>query len=99
MTKEALTDKLRQIVNAEKFKLDAAFLCGAATGLPNETLLKAIEMYLGAPEGDDSREELRSVLKGELEKAVSGERGTAVRGDVSDDSDDIRLVYENRDML
>ena len=44
--KDQLIYKIEKIVKNEKFKLDAFFLCGAPSGLPDDSLKKACEKYL-----------------------------------------------------
>ncbi len=99
MTREDILEKLEQIVQDEKFKLDAAFLCGAAAELPNQPLQRACEAYLAADKAGEPLEGPRAALTAQLEAALAKEPKFVIRGDLSDNRGDIRLVYENRDLL
>lgn len=67
MTKEQLIAKIKDLAEAEKFKVDAYFMCGFPTEAPNDDLLKACEKYLEDVEKTESAENL---IK-ELEKAAA----------------------------
>lgn len=95
--KEQLVAKLRQIVIDEKFKLDAYFLCGVASSLPNQDLQKAAEKYLAAIDnGEEPAEEIKTKLVDELKKAMDSKPKLVVKGDLVNNKPDIEWVYENR---
>lgn len=97
--KEEMITKIRQIVAAEKFKLDAFYLCGAAAGLPNERLQKACEAYLAAEESGAPDPAITAALVAELEKAITTKPEIQVVGDLMDNKADIETVYADRDFL
>lgn len=97
--KEEMIAKIKQIVAAEKFKLDAFYLCGAAAGLPNESLQKACEAYLKAEESGTPDPAVTAALIAELEKAVTAKPEIQVVGDLMDNKADIEAVYANRESL
>ena len=99
LEKEELLAKLKQIVVDEKFKVDAYFLCGAPSGLPNETLRKACEVYLVADAERTMTEEIRSVLIVELQKAAAKKDGLHIVGDLTNNQADIAEVLANQDLL
>ena len=95
--KEQLVAKLRQIVIDEKFKLDAYFLCGVASSLPNQDLQKAAEKYLAAIDnGEEPAEEVKTKLIDEMKAVIESTPKLAVRGDLVNNKPDIEWVYENR---
>ena len=97
--KEELLAKLKQIAADERFKLDAYFLCGAPSGLPNETLRKACEIYLTATAAGQMTEEIRSALIAELEGAVAKKDQIQVVGDLTNNQADIAEVLANQELL
>ena len=97
--KEQLIAKLKQIVIDEKFKLDAYFLCGVASSLPNQDLQKAAEKYLAEVEGGaDAAEETKTKLIDEMKKVIESTK-IHVRGDLVNNKPDIEWCYENRAAL
>lgn len=99
MEKEQLIEKLKQIVSLEKFKLDAYFLCGAATSAPNQSLQKACEIYLEAAERGQTDEEITANLVAELEAAVAKNAKFHIVGDLADSADAVKEIYESRELL
>lgn len=98
--KEQLIAKLKQIVIDEKFKLDAYFLCGVASSLPNQELQKAAEKYLAEVEGGaDAAEETKTTLIAEMKKVLESTPKVHVRGDLVNNKPDIEWCYENREAL
>ena len=98
--REQLIAKLKQIVIDEKFKLDAYFLCGVASGLPHQDLQKAAEKYLAEVEGGaDAAEETKTKLIDELKKVIDSTPKIKVRGDLVNNKPDIEWCYENREAL
>jgi len=99
MTKEQIIEKVRQIVVDEKFKLDAYFLCGVASSLPNQELQKACEKYLKTVDEDAADETIKAKLIEELEKAIAAVPKVKVIGDLVNNKPDIELVYAHRELL
>ena len=98
--REQLVAKLKQIVIDEKFKLDAYFLCGVASSLPNQELQKAAEKYLAEVEGGaEAAEETKATLIDEMKKAIEATPKIKVRGDLVNNKPDIEWCYENREAL
>ena len=98
--KKQLIAMLKQIVIDEKFKLDAYFLCGVASSLPNETMQKAIEKYLAVVEnGGEASEEIKNHMFDEMKKAIENVPKLKVRGDLVNNKSDIEYVYNNREAL
>ncbi len=96
---EKLLGKIRQIVVDEKFKLDAFYLCGAASSLPNQKLQKACEKYL---EMVDQKQKDAAVINGlitELENAVGAKAKVTVVGDLVNNKADIQEVFDYREHL
>lgn len=91
--------KIRQIVADEKFKLDAFYLCGVASGLPNQSLQKACERYLEMTECGQSNEEVVFDLIKELEKAVTTKSKVTVVGDLVNNKADIEEVFAHKEFL
>lgn len=97
--KEQLISKIKTVADNEKFKRDAFFLCGAATGSPNQELLDACEKYLEATEKDSHDKEAAELLIKELEKAAEA---TAVRAGVNTVNNNIEYIKEilaNKEIL
>jgi len=99
MERKELLARLKQIVADEKFKLDAFFLCGAPSGLPNETLRKACEVYLAADAEGNLTDGIRSTLIAELEEAVIKKDGFQVVGDLTNNKSDIAEALANQELL
>ncbi len=99
VVQERLIAKIRRIVADETFKLDAFYLCGAASGLPNQSLQKACERYLEMRENGRSEKEIISDLIVELEKAVTTKAKVTVVGDLMNNRADIEEVFAYRRFL
>lgn len=97
--KEKLIYKIEKIVKNEKFKLDAFFLCGAPSGLPDDSLKKACEKYLETVKSGNRDEEVTSALIAELERHLSTEPAIKVVGDITDNRSELQEVYDNREYL
>lgn len=98
--KEQLIAKLKQIVIDEKFKLDAYFLCGAPSSLPNQDMQKAVEKYLQAVEnGEEPTEDVKNKMFDEMKKVIESKPKIKVVGDLVNNKPDIEYVYENRAAL
>lgn len=68
VSKEELIEKIKSIIENEKFRLDGYFLCGFPTGAPNQVLQKACEKYVeivenGNPSEEDTKTLIESCLK------------------------------------
>lgn len=97
--KEKLIAKIRTVADNEKFKRDAFFLCGAATGSPNQELLDACEKYLEVVEkGSHHREAAEKLIK-ELEKAAKATAVKAGVNTVNNNIEYIRDILANKDVL
>jgi hypothetical protein len=97
--REKMIAKIRQIIVDEKFKLDAYFLCGVASGLPNKELQTACEAYIEAIDHGHAIEVVREKMLEEMEKHLSKEPTLHVRGDLTNNRNDIQEVYDNRHHL
>ena len=97
--REKMIAKIRQIIVDEKFKLDAYFLCGVASGLPNKELQTACEAYIEAVEHGHAIDVVRDKMIAEMEKHLSKEPALHVRGDLTNNRKDIQEVYDNRHHL
>lgn len=97
--KEELIYKIEKIVKNEKFKLDAFFLCGAPSGLPDDSLKKACEKYLETVKNGEKDEAVTAALIAELERHLGTEPAIKVVGDITDNRDELREVYNNRQYL
>ncbi len=97
--REKMIAKIRQIIVDEKFKLDAYFLCGVASGLPNKELQTACEAYIEAVDHGHAVDVVREKMIGEMEKHLSKEPALKVRGDLTNNRNDIQEVYDNRHHL
>lgn len=97
--KEKLIYKIEKIVKNEKFKLDAFFLCGAPSGLPDDSLKKVCEKYLETVKSGNRDEEVTSALITELERHLSTEPAIKVVGDITDNRSELQEVYDNREYL
>lgn len=93
--KEELIRKIEKIVKNEKFKLDAFFLCGAPSGLPDDSLKKACENYLAMiNKGEDDRT-IVDALAAELKRHLGTEPAIKVVGDITDNRGELQEVYDN----
>lgn len=99
MMQEWLLTKIRQIVKDEKFKLDAFYLCGVASSLPNQSLQTACENYLAMVDGGQSDQAIISNLITELEKAISNQERLVVVGDLVNNMSDIQAVFAHKSFL
>lgn len=97
--REKMIAKIRQIIVDEKFKLDAYFLCGVASGLPNKELQTACEAYIEAIDHGHAVDVVREKMIEEMEKHLSKEPALKVRGDLTNNRSDIQEVYDNRHHL
>lgn len=97
--KDQLIYKIEKIVKNEKFKLDAFFLCGAPSGLPDDSLKKACEKYLEAVKNDTKDEAVVAALVAELERHLGTEPKIKVVGDITDNRSELQEVYDNREHL
>jgi len=99
MDRDKMIEKIRQIVANEKFKLDAFFLCGAASGLPDQGLQKACEVYLEMTDKNEDDEDIKNALIDQLEAALSKEPEIKVKGDITNNRAALQEVYDNREYL
>lgn len=97
--KEYLISKIRKIVVDEKFKLDAYFLCGAPVSPPNSDLQKAGEKYLEMIDSGKLDEEVTKKLIAEMEAVLTTEPKVQVVGDLVDNRNAIREVFDKREFL
>ncbi len=99
MTKEQIIEKVRQIVVDEKFKLDAYFLCGVASSVPNQKLQKACEKYLETVDNGTPDADVTAKLIDELDAAIKAVPKVKIIGDLVNNKPDIEEVYAHRDLL
>ncbi len=100
MSKEDIIAKIKAIASNEKFKHDAYFLCGFATDKPNTDLLDACDLYLSKLESGvaDTAESLTNLIK-TMENHVNAQNRLEIKGNILENSDEIRTVLDNRDLL
>lgn len=97
--KEQLISKVERIIENEKFRLDAYFLCGAAAQPPNANLQKACEAYLEAEKNGQPDEAVTAAMVAELEAVLSTAPKIKVRGDMTDNRKTLQEVLDNREYL
>lgn len=97
--KEQLISKIKTVADNEKFKRDAFFLCGAATGSPNQELLDACEIYLESVKNDSYDKDAAEKLIRELEKAAEATAVKAGVNTVNNNIEYIRDILANKDVL
>ena len=97
--KEQLISMIKTVADNEKFKQDAFFLCGAATGTPNQKLLNSCKAYIEAAEsGAPDRETVESLIA-ELEEAAAASTVKAGVNTVNSNIDYIKEILENKEVL
>jgi hypothetical protein len=97
--KEQLISKIRTIAESEKFKQDAFFLCGAATGHPNQDLLDACEAYLRTAESGEENKVETDRLIAELEKVIAFGGETRGSNSIEVNNEYINEILNSRDDL
>lgn len=97
--REQLISKIERIIENEKFRLDAYFLCGAAAQPPNAALQKSCEAYLKSVQNGQHDEAVIAAMVAELETVLSTEPKIKVRGDMTDNRASLQEVYDNREYL
>jgi len=97
--KDQLIEKIKQIIADEKFKMDAFFLCGAATSAPIQSLQKACEQYLQAVDKGEPTKEAAEILASELQAAIEKRSRITIKGDLANNIADLEWVYQNREFL
>ncbi len=97
--KEYLISKIESIIENEKFRLDAYFLCGAAATPPNDKMRKVCEKYLEAVRSGQPDEAATAAMLAEIEHVLSTEPAIKVRGDMTDNRNTLQEVWDNREYL
>lgn len=97
--KEQLISKIKTIAESEKFKQDAFFLCGAATGHPNQELLDACEAYLKTAESGKKNDDVVDRLIAELKKVIAAGGETRGSNSIEVNSEYINDILSSRDAL
>lgn len=97
--KEQLLNKIRTVVENERFKQEAFFLCGAGTGTPNDKLLEACEKYLKLAEEGKKDEAVTKTLIDELEKAAKAERENLGANRANTNVDYIKEILEQKEFF
>ena len=100
MTKEQIIEKIREIYKDEEFRMDGLFLCGFASGMPNEKLMNACKKYLDAVDsGQQPEAEIREELIAQLERSAVQKPGTDKVANIIDNTEDVKLVLAQKDLL
>ena len=94
VSKEELIEKIKSIIENEKFRLDGYFLCGFPTGAPNQVLQKACEKYVEIVEnGNPSEEDTKTLISLNVESKVA-EVNDITKSDVL-----VNYILEHKDVL
>ena len=97
--KEQVIAKIKSIIENEKFKLDAYFLCGCPSDAPNQELKKACEKYIEASDagkaGNADVEELVAALEASLKK----DQVVAEVKSITSSNTAVQFVLDNKDAL
>lgn len=94
-----LMSEIRSIADVEINKMNAFFMCGSPTDMPNENLIRACENYLSAKEKNAVTDELANSLVSALEKATELRPGLLQTGTVRSTIADIQNVLANKETL
>lgn len=97
--KEQLISKIQTVADNEKFKRDAFFLCGAATGSPNQGLLDACEKYLEAVKSGQPDKAEAETLIAQLEAVASTTAVKAGVNTVNNNIEYIKEILDNKEIL
>ncbi len=97
--KEQLIAKIQTVADTEKFKYDAFFLCGSATGNPNQSLLQACENYLQTLENSERSNKVAEKLIAELEAALDEAEASERAGGAAGNAEYIRSILLDREEL
>ncbi|MFR1364758.1 hypothetical protein [Lentihominibacter sp.] len=99
VSKEELIEKIKSIIENEKFRLDGYFLCGFPTGAPNQVLQKACEKYVEIVENGNPSEEDTKTLIEALEASLNVESMVAVVNDITKSDVLVNYILEHKDVL
>lgn len=94
-----LVSKVESIIENEKFRLDAYFLCGAAATPPNDNVRKACEKYLESVRSGKPDQAVTDAMVAELENVLNTEPKIKVRGDMTDNRNTLQEVLDHREFL
>lgn len=94
-----LTSSIRSIADVEINKMNAFFMCGSPTDMPNEGLIRACENYLTASADHSVTSGVVDSLVDALEKATVLRPGLLQTGTVRRTAFDIQQVLDNKDIL
>lgn len=94
-----LSSNIRSIANVEINKMNAFFMCGSPTDMPNGGLIRACETYLDAESMDTVTPDIVDTLVKALEKAAVVRPGLLQTGTVRSTLSDIQEVLNNREIL
>lgn len=97
--KEQLVSIIRQIISAEKYKLDAYFFCGSPVGTVNKELLSACEKYIEAADNKQESKEITEKMISELEAVVALQEQKGATTNVINNIADVKQVLENKEFL
>lgn len=97
--KVQLTSNIRSIANVEINKMNAFFMCGSPTDMPNEGLITACEHYLEADSDNTVKRSDVDTLMEALERATVLRPGLLQTGTVRNNISDIREVLDNKEVL
>lgn len=97
--KKHLLNKIQTVVENERFKQDAFFLCGAATGTPNFSLLAACEKYLSAVEKGQVDSKAAEDLIAELDAAANLKGENLGANSANNNIEYIKEILEYRDYI
>lgn len=96
---EKLIYKIKTVADNENFKKDAFFLCGAATGSPNQELLDACEKYLETVDSNKPDRVAAENLIVQLEAAVNTMTMKAGANTVNNNMEYIKEILDNKEIL
>ena len=99
VSKEELIEKIKSIIENEKFRLDGYFLCGFPTGAPNQVLQKACEKYVEIVENGNPSEEDTKTLIEALEASLNVESKVAEVNDITKSDVLVNYILEHKEVL
>lgn len=99
VSREELIEKIKAIIENEKFRLDGFFLCGFPTGAPNQVLQRACEKYIAIDEkGTPSEDDTKTLIEA-LEDSLKVESDVKDVNDITRSDDTVKYILQHKDML
>ncbi len=99
VTKEEIIEKIKAIIENEKFKLDGYFLCGFPTGAPNQELQKACETYIERIETGSVAESDTETLIDAMEASLKVESEVAEVNDITKSDGLVKYILGHKEVL